>query len=169
MRLDTNRLLTPSVADTAPHFIAIKTTNKSSRGICKMAFITWTQELSTTVTKHDDEHKVLFDLLNKVVDAVGAGERGAVGVALDALIGFVVTHFASEEANMQAVNFPGFVAHKAEHDKLVATCGDLQTKFKAGQVEITAETAQFVKDWLFDHIPKVDFQYGPPMNAAGMG
>jgi len=55
-----------------------------------------------------------------------------------------------------------------EHDKLVATCADLQQKFHAGEAEVTADTTQFVKDWLDNHIPKVDKDYGPFFNERGI-
>gem|GEM_PF-4797867 len=62
----------------------------------------------------------------------------------------------------------GYEAHKVEHDKLVATCADLQQKFHAGEAEVTADTTQFVKDWLDNHIPKVDKDYGPFFNERGI-
>lgn len=130
-----------------------------------MPLITWTQEqYGTTVAKHDEEHKKLFAMLNDLHDSVGQG-RAAIGQKLDALIAYVVEHFKSEENNMQSHNYPDFTAHKAEHDKLVATCADLQKKFHAGQAEITADTTAFVKSWLDTHIPNIDMRYGPCLNG----
>ncbi len=135
-----------------------------------MSFITWTTEqFATGVTMHDEEHKVLFGMLNTLHDAAAAKDRAAVGKALDTLIGFVVEHFASEEKNMIAAKYPGYDAHKAAHEKLVGICADLQKKFHAGQADVTTETTQFVKDWLYSHIPNVDRLYAPPMNAQGIG
>lgn len=131
-----------------------------------MALITWNEEQhATTVGKYDDEHKVLFGLLNDLDDAVPGGNHDQVGGKLNALVGYVVEHFAREEAEMQAKGYKGFAAHKAEHDKLVATCSELQTKFRKGEAAITPETTLFVKDWLDGHIPKIDRAYGPTMNA----
>jgi hemerythrin len=47
----------------------------------------------------------------------------------------------------------------------VATCADLQKKFHAGQADVTQETTAFVKDWLVNHIPKIDKPYGPCLSA----
>lgn len=130
-----------------------------------MPIITWTQaQYGTTVAKHDEEHKKLFAMLNDLHDSVGQ-DRASIGRKLDALIAYVVEHFKSEENNMQSHNYPDFVAHKAEHDKLVATCADLQKKFHAGQAEINADTTAFVKGWLDTHIPNVDLRYGPCLNG----
>ena len=134
-----------------------------------MSLITWTKEqFATNVSAHDAEHQEIFRLVNVLGDSVGSGDRGAVGKALDSLIAYVAGHFASEEANFSKYAFPDATAHKAEHDKLVETCLDLQKKFHAGEAEITGETAAFVVGWLTDHIPNIDKKYGPFLNEKGV-
>ena len=132
-----------------------------------MALITWTKEqYGTNVTVCDDEHKTLFDKLNKLYDlATGGASRTAVGEQLDDLISYVAGHFATEERLMHAKNYSGYAAHKAGHDKLVETCFDLQTKFYKGEAEVTAETGAFVKSWLDSHIPQFDMPYEPSLNG----
>lgn len=131
-----------------------------------MALITWTAEkYGTKVDICDDQHKTLFGLLNDLDDAAAGGDRGSIGSKLDALINFVVEHFATEEKLMQQKNYGGYAAHKAEHDKLVATCADLQKKFHAGQADVTQETTAFVKSWLDSHIPAIDMPYEPALNS----
>lgn len=134
-----------------------------------MSLMTWTTEqFATNVTAHDSEHKEIFRLVNALGDAVGSGDRDAVGKQLDALIACVADHFASEEANFAKYDYPAVAGHKAEHDKLVATCLDLQKKFHAGDAEITGDTAAFVVGWLTNHIPNIDKLYGPFLNAKGV-
>lgn len=132
-----------------------------------MTLITWTKEqYGTNVAVCDDEHKILFAKLNKLYDlATGNAGRSAVGAQLDDLISYVAEHFATEERLMQAKNYSGYAAHKAEHDKLVATCVDLQTKFHKGEADVTAETGAFVKGWLDSHIPQFDMPYEPSLNG----
>ncbi len=132
-----------------------------------MALITWTKEqYGTDVAVCDDEHKILFGKLNKLYDlATGGADRSAVGNQLDDLISYVAEHFATEERLMQEKKYSGYAAHKAEHDKLVGTCVDLQQKFHKGEAEVTAETGAFVKGWLDSHIPKFDMPYEPTLNS----
>lgn len=131
-----------------------------------MALITWTAEqFGTNVAFADTEHQKLFGLLNTLYDeATGGADRADVGKSLDALIAFVVEHFAHEEKEMRAKGFAGLDAHKAEHDALVATCAELQTKFHAGDAEVTDEVGQMVKTWLDKHIPTFDKAYGPALS-----
>ncbi len=134
-----------------------------------MSLISWTKEqFATNVSTHDSEHQEIFRLVNALGDAVGSGDRSAIGKQLDALISCVADHFASEEANFAKFDYPDFTAHKAEHDKLVATCLDLQKKFHAGEAEVTGDTAGFVVGWLTNHIPSIDKLYGPFLNAKGI-
>ncbi|MBS1212828.1 MAG: hemerythrin family protein [Proteobacteria bacterium] len=134
-----------------------------------MSLITWTKEqFGTSVSVTDSEHQTLFSMLNDLHASVAGGNRQTVGQNLDALIDFVVKHFKTEEELMQANGYPDYTAHKAEHDKLVNTCADVQKKFHAGQLEITAETTNFVKDWLVSHIPAIDMRYGPFLNSKGV-
>lgn len=126
-----------------------------------MALITWTEaQYGTNVGFADDEHKVLFGLLNKLYDeATGGAARATVGASLDALIAYVVDHFAHEEKEMLAKNFGGYQRHKDEHEALIGICADLQKKFHAGEAEVTEEVGQLVKGWLDNHIPKFDKLY----------
>ncbi|MBL1255762.1 bacteriohemerythrin [Methylocystis sp. Sn-Cys] len=134
-----------------------------------MSLITWTKEqFATNVSAHDAEHQEIFRLVNVLGDAVASGDRTSIGKELDALIDYVVKHFAAEEANFAQYDYPAAAGHKAEHDKLVATCADLQKKFHAGEAEVTGETAGFVVGWLTDHIPNIDRLYGPYLNAKGV-
>lgn len=134
-----------------------------------MSLIIWTKEqFATNVGAHDAEHQQIFKEVNELGDAVGSGDRGAVGAALDRLIGTVAAHFAAEEANFSKYGYPAADSHKVEHDKLVATALDLQKKFHAGEAEVTGETAAFVVDWLTNHIPNIDKAYGPFLNEKGV-
>ncbi len=126
-----------------------------------MALITWTAaQYGTNVGFADQEHQTLFGLLNKLYDeATGGAARATIGASLDALIAYVVDHFAHEEKEMVAKGFGGYERHKAEHDNLVGICAGLQAKFHAGEAEVTDEVGQMVKSWLDSHIPTFDMAY----------
>ncbi len=132
-----------------------------------MALITWTAaQYGTNVGFADEEHRTLFDKLNKLYDlATGGAERSAIGAQLDDLIGYVVDHFAHEEREMQAKNYAGYARHKEEHDALVGICAGLQAKFHKGEAEVTDEVGQMVKGWLDSHIPNFDKAYVDALNA----
>ena len=120
----------------------------------------------TDVAFADDEHKILFDKLNKLYDLATSGAaRSAIGSQLDDLIAYVVGHFAHEEKEMLAKNYAGYDRHKAEHVALIGICGGLQTKFHAGEADVTEEVGQMVKGWLDSHIPTFDKAYAEALNS----
>jgi hemerythrin len=84
----------------------------------------------------------LYDL------AIGGAERSAIGAQLDDFISYFVDHFAHEEKEMLAKGYTGYDRHKAEHEALLGICGDLQTKFHAGEAEVDEGVGQLVKGWL---------------------
>jgi len=132
-----------------------------------MALITWNvEQYGTNVNFADDEHKILFDKLNKLYDlAIGGAARADTGKQLDDLITYVVEHFAHEEKEMEAKGYAGLARHKEEHDALVGICADLQTKFHAGEADVTEEVGQMVKSWLDSHIPAYDMPYADALNS----
>ena len=132
-----------------------------------MALITWTAgQFGTNVPFADEEHQILFGKLNKLYDlATGGAARSEIGAQLDDLIAYVVGHFAHEEKEMQAKGFDGYARHHEEHVKLTAVCADLQTKFHAGEADVTEEVGQMVKGWLDHHIPTFDMAYADALNS----
>lgn len=133
-----------------------------------MSLMTWTKQgFGTDVGFADAEHQTIFNMVNGLYDKVLAKDDAGAKAALDALIAFVAKHFKHEEDEMVANNYPQYVAHKAEHDKLVVTALDLQRKVHTGEVKISVEITHFVRDWLFHHIPKIDRAYGPCLNKQG--
>ena len=132
-----------------------------------MALMTWTaSQYGTNVGFADEEHQILFGKLNKLYDlATGGAARSAIGEQLDDLIAYVVGHFAHEEKEMQAKNYEGLAVHKEEHDALVGVCAGLQTKFHAGEADVTEEVGQMVKGWLDNHIPNFDMHYAGALNS----
>jgi hemerythrin-like metal-binding protein len=127
----------------------------------RMAFMEWNDSLAVHQPAIDADHKRLVELVNRLHDAMMA-RQGAqtVGGVLNDLIDYTKTHFGREEDLMKTRAYPQYLAHKAEHDKLVQQAIDLQRKFASGAVTITLETMDFLRDWLFNHIMKVDQQLG---------
>ncbi|VAW71627.1 hypothetical protein MNBD_GAMMA13-1582 [hydrothermal vent metagenome] len=131
-----------------------------------MALITWTEDqFGVGVGFADDQHKVLFGLLNTLHETAAGSDRAQTGKDLDALIGYVVEHFQNEENEMKAKGYSDYESHKAFHDKLVEKCAGVQTQFHAGDEVAMQEVTLLVKDWLDNHIPTQDRAYEPCLNG----
>jgi hemerythrin len=84
---------------------------------------------------------------------------------LNIVLSIVSHHFAHEENEMLAKKFVGYVAHKAEHFDLIATCTALQLKIEAGDLELTERICQLIKSWFDSHIPEYDRAYAQILNS----
>ena len=134
-----------------------------------MALITWSDNLSVNIKEIDAEHKKLIDMINELHSAMGSGKgREAMGTILTGLVDYTKTHFAYEEKLFQQHAYPGYLAHKGQHDALTKQVVEVMTKFKSGQSVVTVEVMNFLKDWLSNHIQTTDKKYGPFLNSKGV-
>lgn len=132
-----------------------------------MALMVWEDKYSVNVNQVDGQHQEIFRLVN-ALDDVLSEDRAVIAEKLTDLVGFVVNHFATEEKYMQETGYPNYAAHKKMHDDLVAQVAAIQEKFSAGEQDITGDITAFVRDWLYQHIPNIDKQYGPYFNERGI-
>ena len=132
-----------------------------------MSLMTWTVEQhGTNISFADNEHQNVFKNLNILYDIriAGAGNPEIVE-QLSLVLTIVSDHITHEENKMLAKNFPGYVAHKAEHFDLIATCKALQLKIEAGDLELTERICQLIKSWFDSHIPEYDRAYAQTLNS----
>lgn len=135
-----------------------------------MPLMDWGPKLSVGVREFDAEHQKLVGMVNDLFDAMNAGKgKDRLAPILDGLISYTVSHFQHEERLMQQHAFPGYVAHKDEHDKLTHQVADIQQKFKAGATAaLSVEVMNFLKNWLIKHIMGTDKAYTAFLNGKGV-
>lgn len=122
-----------------------------------MGLFAWTDDLKVGHRGIDDDHQKLVAMVNELHDAMQAGRgNDVVGKVLDKLVAYTGEHFAREETEMQRIKYPRYLAHKQEHDKLLAEVGALQKSFASGQSMLTLKVSKFLKDWLLTHIKQTD-------------
>jgi len=134
-----------------------------------MALLTWSEKFSVQVAQFDTEHKELVNFINRLHDAMKAGQgKQVIGDVLQGLINYTRNHFAAEEKLMKAHAYPAYENHKKEHNQLTMTVLDFQKGYLDGSVPLSQEVMNFLKDWLSGHIQGVDKQYGPFLNGKGI-
>ncbi len=122
-----------------------------------MALFEWSDSLSVGSQFIDDDHKKLVKLVNDFHDAMEQGRgNDVIGKVLRNLVLYTQAHFGREEAEMQRIQYPRFLAHKLEHDKLIKEVSDLQSGFLSGKAMLTIKVSKFLRDWLLTHIQQTD-------------
>ena len=126
-----------------------------------MPRLAWNDSYSLNIEAIDDQHKRLFDLANCLFDSMqaGAGNR-TLRHALAELIRYTMTHFAAEEAAMEAYGYPALAEHRREHEQLTAQVLDFVDKYHVGRAEIGASLLDFLQTWLTQHILGCDLKFG---------
>ena len=124
-----------------------------------MAIAVWNSRFETGITIIDNQHKALFDAVNKLADSFKDGtSKTAVKDSMDFLVKYTVEHFQTEEKVMKDMGYPKLTSHMAEHAQLVSKAQELQGKIAAGK-PVTMEVSRFLADWLKHHINEVDMGY----------
>lgn len=134
-----------------------------------MALFTWNDSYSVKVTQCDEQHKKLFAIVNELADAMRMGKgQEVVNKTVAELLQYTRTHFQQEEELMKKANYPQLQAHQEMHRKFVSEVELVQKQIKGGQHANSVGVLNMVRDWLVNHIQKVDKQYGTHLNAAGI-
>ena len=134
-----------------------------------MALFTWNDSYSVQVEMCDKQHQRLFAIMNELADAMRAGRgNDVVAKTVGDLLTYTRTHFQQEEGLMQKAGYPQLASHQAMHRKFEADVAALEQQTKEGRAANSIQVLNLLRDWLLNHIQKVDKQYSQPLNAAGI-
>ena len=81
---------------------------------------------------------------------------------------YAVKHFALEEKYMKQFAYAGYQRHKEEHDRFTAKALELQERMDKAGFVLTLEILNFLRDWLRNHILKVDKEYSGHFTRNGL-
>lgn len=121
----------------------------------------WSSKISVEVPELDEQHRVLFDMINHLVDLVQADRFAQSGRTLvSRLIEYASTHFSDEEAYLLEIAFPQIDAHRHEHDGFVHRLADFSEELdEEGEGLDGAELLEFLTGWVRDHVRNMDMRY----------
>ena len=125
-----------------------------------MAFYSWKQEYSVGNDLMDEQHQVLIEMINKLHDAMKIGKGNVeAGHIVTEMIDYSVMHFSMEEELMKKFAFTGLSDHKIEHKAFMTKADEFRKQINTGSFTLSMEVANFLKDWLTNHILVNDMAY----------
>jgi hemerythrin-like metal-binding protein len=134
-----------------------------------MPYIEWSDKLSVGVNVIDEQHKILFQIINDLHDAMKAGKSKAIIRDVFArLIDYTNFHFAMETRLMDENAYGEASEHKKMHNDLVDDVVALQKKLESSELTIGVQVLTFLKVWLNEHILKTDKKLGEYLNSKGI-
>lgn len=135
-----------------------------------MAIIKWIEEYSVGVKKIDDQHKALVKLLNDLFDAMSVGKANDVlGEIINKMANYAQLHFSTEEKYFDDFDYEFSEEHKNEHRKFIEEVAGFKKGFDAGNIVLSMEVFQFLKNWLTRHILVSDHKYVRYFKEHGLG
>lgn len=134
-----------------------------------MALFTWNEKFTVKVEEFDVHHKKIIDMINQLHQKMMIGRgRDVVKPLLMELKEYTKYHFAAEEIKMEKFAYPKRVEHKAQHKFLIEKLDDFFKRQEMNEAELTIDFFVFLKDWLLEHIGKVDKDYSGFFNSHGV-
>ncbi|CAA6606383.1 conserved hypothetical protein [Rhodospirillaceae bacterium LM-1] len=121
--------------------------------------IRWSQAMSVGHPVLDRDHQTLIGLVNQMSLPANRCDRTVLEFVLDELLGYTSAHFTREEEHLRRIGFDGAERHEAIHRDLVDELRAIRANFHEGNDHLGDKVAQFVADWLRNHILLEDMKY----------
>lgn len=121
----------------------------------------WDQSLSIGIDSIDSQHKKLFDLIDQLQNAMGAGEsRRVLDEIFTGLVDYTKEHFTHEAELFEKLGYERINEHLAKHEAFVRKLTELQSQFEqSSNFMIGVDVMTFMTDWLVSHIMGEDQKY----------
>ena len=134
-----------------------------------MSLIEWNDSLSVKIDSIDEQHKVLVDMINDFyTHIVDKSNKELMADLLAKMKDYTVYHFAYEEKLFEEHGFTDSEMHKEEHQTFIDKVEDLEKRYNQGQIVLSLEITNFLKNWLTNHIQGTDMEYSEFMVAKGV-
>ncbi|MBQ0052163.1 MAG: hemerythrin family protein [Treponema sp.] len=132
--------------------------------------IRWDQKLALGISLIDEQHKHLVELCNKLYTEVMEKRsdygndtnkewQSALTGTLKECVGYVTTHFSSEEKLMNLVGYENFSEHKFRHEEFTKKVLETATGFNFMNFSDAIKFCRFLYDWILYHIAHEDRLY----------
>jgi len=122
-------------------------------------------KLSVGIMEMDNQHKRIIEIVNNFNKAVksGGSVKGA-AKAMDDLVDYAKNHLQAEEELLRRHKYPEYDQHKRIHTMMLDKLAHLQQRAASGEKGAVLDVMNFVRDWLVNHIQKIDVKYGRYIN-----
>ncbi len=129
----------------------------------------WDPSYSVNIAELDRQHQQLFRTLAELEHSIRTGSADSIiGAVLHDLIHYTIRHFAAEEALMQRHGFPGYDAHRSDHQLLAQRLTQFNLSRRAGRPDVPPNLLTFLKTWWQNHVLETDKEYSEFLNAKGV-
>ncbi len=135
-----------------------------------MSYIDWKNDYELGFSLLDHQHKNLTKIINQLHELVfkrtNISKKEAKEI-LNSLTMYANDHFETEERLLKRCGYVDLTSHKKHHDLFKQTVNKYCELFNSGIIE-PENIADFLKQWLLDHIKKEDRNYISTLKSKGI-
>ena len=125
-----------------------------------MPLFTWSNAYSLDNTEIDNQHKKLFEILNRLFDiCVGKNDLDTVETVMDDLESYTDYHFKFEEQHMHDVGFYDIDNHRAAHSYFTKEIKFAKRRQLHDKSSTDNKLIEFLSNWLIQHVTEEDRKY----------
>jgi hemerythrin len=133
-----------------------------------MNFIEWKETYNVGVKEIDNQHRGLFDLINKLSKTSQIEPEGKYFLMTFAkLIEYARIHFSTEERYMKEAEYPKLDEHRQEHNKYLTELSNLALELENKKSDTETKILDYLKTWYSSHILGEDRDYMESLKAKG--
>lgn len=134
-----------------------------------MPLIKWSEKFVIGITRIDNQHMEMIRIVNELHESMKTGKgQDKLFETMMFLLKYTADHFITEEAMMKHYGYPEYEAHRAEHLALIKDVKELLEQIEKGKSLLTLKIANFLAEWVKDHILANDLKLGAFLkNKAG--
>jgi hemerythrin len=120
----------------------------------------WEEKYSVGVKLIDDQHKMMFETINTLIDILGGvPQKNEIDEIISKFVEYKKFHFATEEKYFDDFNYENAEEHKAKHRDFNNKLDELVAKNKDDSIILAFGLIDFLEDWLLDHLITEDQKY----------
>ncbi len=121
--------------------------------------ISWDDSFKIDHNMIDSQHKRLFAMADEIYELTQKTEeqqKEDIMMVLQDCTKYTISHFASEEALMDKINYPAKKSHVAQHTEFKIKVSEAIGDYSRGNKVKLDDLYNFIVEWLVQHVTKVD-------------
>ncbi len=129
----------------------------------------WEDGYSINLNTIDQQHKKWIDIINRLYRAYRSGSTlPNLSGYFTELTEYTDYHFGFEEKYLEDFKTEGYKEHMQEHDRFSRKLNEFKQEFLAGKIDVTYKLMIYLKNWVKNHITKVDIKYVDTFKRNGL-
>jgi hemerythrin len=122
--------------------------------------IEWEERYAVSDRVIDNQHKVLFNIINKLYRAVlSSVEKEVIEEIIEELVDYSFVHFEHEEKLFDKFDYENTDEHIKEHEGFICKIKEFEDKITNKDSKLPLEVLNYLKTWIINHILVSDKKY----------